>query len=463
MTTLIRAAFLVTMDDALHVVRHAAVVIDGPAIVAVGPWTDLHTQFPTATVVGDGTGIVLPGLVNAHTHFSEGLLASLGEGMTLYEWGERIIIPAGRALTRELARIGTLLKGCELLASGVTTVNDMFVHGNPGSFASLGVVDALEQLGLRGVVCFGAEDVSFNRPEFASVLHVTDVLEEHDALAARAQAAARVSFRLGIGTLAGQSRALLAASVALAHARGWDIHTHLAEVREEVSYFRTTTGQSPIAFAAAHGLLDRPLIAAHCNWLSEADLRLLVDRRVQVVHNPIANMILASGICPVPRLLSQGVTVSLGTDGAASNNNQNMFQVMKTAALLHKIATLDATALSATQVLWMATRGGAQALGLDAQIGSIEVGKRADLVLLDGHTPTLTPMHDPYGQVVYAATGREVSDVWVDGAYVVQHGQVTCVDAGAVCQIAETAARDLLARVPALQRWSYLSNDTAPP
>lgn len=456
MITLIRAAFVVTMNDAFQVLRRATVAIDGSAIVAVGTWEELHARFPDATVVGDGAGIVLPGLVNAHTHFSEGLLASLGEGMTLYEWGERIIIPAGRVLTRDLARISTLLKGCELLASGVTTVNDMFVHGNARSFASLGVVDALEQLGMRGVVCFGAEDVSFNQIGEQPTQHVADVLEEHEALAAHAHATPRIGFRLGIGTLAGQSPALLTQSVALARASGWGIHTHLAEVREEVTYFRTTTGSSPIAYAAAHGLLDVPLIAAHCNWLAETDIQLLIDHNVHVVHNPIANMILASGLCPVPRLLSQGVSVCLGTDGAASNNNQNMFQLVKTTALVHKLVTLDATALSARQVLWMATRGGAVALGLDAEIGSIEVGKRADIVLLDGHTPTLAPIHDPYGQVVYAATGREVCDVWIDGVRVVQQGQVMSADAGAICTEAERAAQELLTRAPALQKWSSL-------
>jgi cytosine/adenosine deaminase-related metal-dependent hydrolase len=374
--------------------------------------------------------------------------------MNLYEWGQRVIGPAGFFIDREKAVLGTLLKGTELLRSGVTTVNDMFVHTNARSLASLGVVDALEQLGMRAVVCFGAEDVAFHNPEHTRLLSIHDIFEEHQSLFARTSKAQCIDFRLGIGTLSGQSEELLAATIALAHQQGWGIHTHLAEVREEVTLFRTRYRMTPTAYAQHHGLFDLDMIAAHCIWLTEADLTLLRQSGVHVVHNAVANMILASGVCPVPRMLAEGMNVSLGTDGAASNNNQNMFQLMKITALLHKLVALDAAALTARQVFWMATRGGAQALGLDHLIGSLEVGKHADVVLLDGNCATLAPVHDPYGQIVYSATGREVSNVWVNGQQVIQDGHVLPVDEIALAARAREAAAELIDQVQALQQFS---------
>ncbi|NJL33003.1 MAG: amidohydrolase family protein, partial [Chloroflexaceae bacterium] len=206
--------------------------IEASHITAIGTWSELRARFPDAAVVGDGTGVLLPGMINAHTHFSEGLLPSLGDGMTLYEWGMRVIIPAGFYLTRETAYIGTLHKGIELLTSGVTTVSDMFVHTNSGSLASLGVVDALEQIGLRAVVSFGAEDIAFNQMTDQRTLTVAEVLAEHRALAARTATTERIGFRLGVGTLStDKPPQLLDATLELAHAEGWGIHTHLAEVR----------------------------------------------------------------------------------------------------------------------------------------------------------------------------------------------------------------------------------------
>jgi cytosine/adenosine deaminase-related metal-dependent hydrolase len=449
------------MDDDWRVLRDAALAIEDQRIAAIGSWSDLRAEFPDTTVIGDGTGMLIPGMVNAHTHFSEGLLPSLGDGMNLYEWGLRVIIPAGARLDREKARIGTLIKGIELLNSGVTTVNDMFVHSNPGSLASLGVVDAVEQLGMRAVVCFGAEDVSFANPDNTRMLTIDEVLEEHQALANRAATAHRIGFRVGIGTLSGQTIDLLTQSIDLAHRNNWGIHTHLAEIREEDTYFRTTFGLTPTAYAVHHGLLELDVIAGHCIWLNETDLDHVRRAGVHVVHNTIANMILGSGVCAVPRMLHEGINVSLGTDGAASNNNQNMFQLMKSAALLQRITHLNASVITARDVCWMATRGGARALGLEEEIGSLEVGKQADIVLLDGNTATLAPTHDPYGQLVFSATGREVSSVWVAGTRVVQEGRVIAVNEATIAHRAREAAIDLVAQVPALQSLSLLHTPSA--
>jgi len=423
-TVLVRGAWALTSGPNGEI-RDGAVLIDAGAIAAVGPYPALRAAQPSAPVVGDGTGIVIPGLVNAHTHLSEALVPGMGSDLTLFEWGTRVVTPAGSVLTREMASEGALLKAIELLHSGVTTVNDMFHHYRPGSFASLGVVDGLGAAGLRGMVAFGAEDAfaAFGGSRFT----VAEAVEEHLALAEKTASADLLGFRMGVGTMLGSSDEMLAAAVTLGGEHGWPVHTHLAEVREETVEARARWGRNSIEQAAAVGLLDLDVIAAHLIWLTERDIEILVSHRTAAVHNPVANMILGSGVCEVPRLAAAGLRIGIGTDGAASNDSQNMLEAVKAAALLQKVHTLDPASLTAREVLGMATLGGAEALGMADAIGSLEPGKRADVVLLGG-TAELANIHDPYQQVVYCTSPRSVSDVWVDGRRLLAGGVPTTVD-----------------------------------
>jgi cytosine/adenosine deaminase-related metal-dependent hydrolase len=227
--TLVRAGHVLTMGP-LGDIASGAVAISGELIVGVGPFADLSREYPDAQIVGDDYGIVIPGFVNAHTHMSEALIPGMAENLSIWVWGSRLLMPVMPHLTRGMARIGTLFRGAELIRSGVTTFNDMFCHANLSDFASLGVVDGLEELGLRGVVSFGAEDIAWGA---AAALPVTRIVEEHRALAERAAASKRVCFRVGVGTILGQTDALLEASSELARSMGRGMHTHLAEVREE--------------------------------------------------------------------------------------------------------------------------------------------------------------------------------------------------------------------------------------
>ena len=434
--TVVRGGHVLTMGPAGDL-TDGAVAFAGGQVLAVGPFAEVAAGHQEAEVVGDEHGVVLPGLVNAHTHLSEGLLCGMGEDLSLLEWLAAIITPAGRHLTREMARVGAMLKGAELLASGVTCVNDMFCHTNQGSLASLGAVDGLEAIGLRGVVAFGAEDAADPQP-------VAAVLAEHHALAERCAASDLIGFRLGVGTVLGQSDELLAASAAEAKANGWAVHTHLAEVKEEVVQARLRWGESTVGRSASVGLLDVPLLAAHCIWVHPEEILTLAASGATVVHNPVANMILASGVCPVPALRQAGIPVGVGTDGAASNDSQNMLEAVKAAPLLQKVARLDPRALTAADVLAMATIEGARALGLDGLIGSLEPGKRADLVRLRGDRPGLANVHDPRQQVVYCASPTDVADVWVDGERRVAGGRLAST----------RAARSQSTRRPsATRRW----------
>jgi cytosine/adenosine deaminase-related metal-dependent hydrolase len=281
-------------------------------------------------------------------------------------------------------------------------------------------VDALERLGLRGDVSYGAAD----RP---NPLSLSAILDEQAALADAAAASRRSRFRVGLATVPESSDELVAATARLVADTG-RFHVHLHEVREEVTQSRTTRGTGSIAFAERSGLLDGQTVAAHCVWLDDDDVDVLRRREVAVAHNPVSNMILASGVCPVPRLRREGVVVGLGLDGPASNDSQDMLETMKTAALLQKVHHLQATALTAPDVLDMATMGGATALGMADEIGSLEPGKAADLVWLPEHSPSLTAVHDPYQKLVYCASVRDIGRVWVGGEPVVADGKVLGVD-----------------------------------
>ncbi len=440
-TAVVRGAWVLTMGPGTGLVRDGAVsLIDDGAVHSVGPAEELLARHPDAEVAGSGDGIVMPGMVNAHTHLTECLIPGMGEDCLLWEWFERVVGPCAHVTTREDMVVGTRLKAAEMLLSGITTVNDMSCHRNLGSHASLGAVDGLAEMGMRGVVSFGAEN------EYPGAPGADAFMDEHEALADRCDGEALIGFRAGVGTVLGVTDELFARTIAACAEHGWAVHTHLAEVREELTESRTRWGMSTIEHSARRGLLDHGVIAGHCIWCAEADIALLASKHVAVAHNPVANMILASGVCPVGRLRREGVPVGLGTDGAASNDNQDMFGVLKSAALLQKVHALDPHALLAPDVVRMATIEGARALGLEREIGSLEPGKRADVVLLDGDTPELATIHDPFQQLVYCATARCVSDVWVDGARRVRDGRLVGAAVAGLARAAREQGADLVTR-----------------
>ena len=418
---LVRARHVLTSGPAGHV-RDGAVAVRGDRIAAVGPYERLRAEHPGAAVTGDGSGILTPGFVSCHGHFSEGLVTGIGETHTLWEWFVHVAGPIEPHLNRETAYVGALLKGAEMALSGVTTVGDMFCHAPGPEPAVPGVVDALERIGLRGDVSYGAQDDSNPRP-------LGRVIAEHEALADAAAHSRRSRFRVGLATVPASSDELIVATVKLL-ADAPRLHVHLHEVREEVTQSRSTRGMGSIEYAARAGLLDAQVVAAHCVWLDDTDVALLREHRVAVAHNPVSNMILASGVAPVPWLRREGITVGLGLDGPASNDSQDMIETMKVAALLQKVHHLQATAMTAPEVVEMATLGGARALGVEAEVGSLEPGKAADLVVFAEGSPSLTNIHDPYQALVYCASVRDVRTVWVGGEPVVTGGAVSGVDLG---------------------------------
>ncbi len=425
--SLVRGRYVLTAASP-PVIPDGAVRIVGGQIDAAGSWRDLRRQYPDDEVSGGANDIVTPGFVNTHGHFSEALITGIAKQFTLWEWVQALVAPVAPHLDDEAAYVGTLVAGVQMLRSGITLTNDMFVcDPGPGRPVTPGVVRALDELGLRGVVSFGAGDIRG--------VPIPVLLDENAALAEAAAASGLTRFRVGIAALFAQSDRLFEAMIDLATGGGHGVHIHLQEVREEVTAVRTERGISPIEYCARSGLLKAPTLAAHCVWVDANDREVLAEHGVGVAHNPVSNMVLASGVCPVPELRGLGIPVGIGVDGPASNDSQDMLQAMKTAVLLQRVHRLQATALSAADAFEMATIGGARALRLDGDVGSIEPGKAADLVVFDGEAPAFAGAHDPFGAVVYAAGPTEVKDVWVAGNRSVETGRVVHVDA------AEVAAR----------------------
>ena len=422
---IIRGSWILTMSDNGDI-RDGAVHISKGKILNVGAFSTLRQNFPKVKIFGNGSGIVTPGLINAHTHFSEALIPGMGSEMTLFEWGREIVTPVGEILDIESAREGTILKGIEMLHSGVTYVNDMFVHSNPKTMASLGVVQGLKLLGMRGCVSFGAEDCPDGVTAHKS-MSIDKIMQEHFELESSVRDENLIDFRLGIGTLLGQTDKLFKKSIDESKKHDWKVHTHLLECREEIVNSSLRWGCKPLQHAQKKGLLDLDLTAAHMIWVNERDIPLLKNRNFSVIHNPVANMILGSGVCPVQRYRNESINVGIGTDGTASNDSQNLIESIKITPMLQKVHNLDPSVMSATDALKMATIEGAKALGISNIVGSIEVGKKADVVVFSENSE-LASINDPYQQIVYCTSPRSVSDVWVDGVRLLKNGESTTVN-----------------------------------
>lgn len=447
-TILVRGGWVLAPEP----IRHGAIAIEDDIIVAVATFEELSTLYPDAVVHGTEHDIVSPGFVNTHGHFSEGLITGIASDYTLWEWIDELILPVNPHMTREMAYLGTLVAGIQMLRSGITTANDMFVC-DPGLSEPItpGVVDAMEELGLRGVLSYGAGDGQ-------GLLPVGPAFDEHEALREATAASRRQTFRVGVGALGGQSDAMFARTIEYATGGDHGIHMHIQEIREEVTATFARTGRTVVGHCANEGLFAAPTLAAHCVWVDRADRQLLAEHRVGVAHNPVANMILASGVAPVTELRALGVDVGIGVDGAASNDSQDFLQALKSAALLARVHHQQATAMSAREAWEMGTIGGARALRMQDTIGSLEVGKQADVLVLDGTGPTLANVHDPYQAVVFVAGSREVSQVWVGGEPCVMDGEVVTVDVHDVARRSRPAATALV-RASGLGHLSVLGRD----
>lgn len=458
---LLEGGTVVTLDRARTVITDGAVLVDG-RIVDVGRRTDVvertrrrmarpgeeesraHSEIERIDCSGN---LVVPGFINTHTHLFQGLLKGLGDDRSLYRWLREVTVPAGTALTEEDCEAAAALGAVEAIRSGATTIVD-FMYAHPRPFLMDAVIRGLEPSGVRAVVARGF--VTHGRDHGVPPAFV-ERADEALADAERLRSAHRgPNSRITVGVapclLWMVDEAGLRATREFAAATGSLITYHLAETSFEVEQAQQLHGMREVEFLERIGFLGPDLLAVHCTKLDTGDIQRLKAFDVRVSHNPVSNMYLASGVAPIVEMDRLGLTIGLATDGPASNNNQNMLQVLKFAALLHKVAHEDPEAMTAPRVLEMATFGGARAIGMEDEIGSIEVGKRADIAVFRLDNAFTTPVHDPMSSLVYAAAGYECRHVVVDGRLLMRESRLTTIDEDAVLDQARRSAADLAAR-----------------
>ena len=401
---LIHARWVVPVEPAGAVYAHHSVAIDRGRIHAVLPQAEARARFEAASVTELPDHVLIPGLVNLHTHAAMNLMRGIADDLPLMRWLQDAIWPAEtRHVSADFVRDGSLLAAAEMLRGGITTCNDMYFHPEAAA-------EAFDQAGMRAVV--GAILLDFPTP-YAS--DIDDLVRLGLAARVRWRGHPRIRFCLAPHAPYTVSDAGLERALALADELGLPLHMHVHETAGEIADAIAAHGLRPLTRLARLGMLGRNFIGVHAVHLDASELELLARHGCSVAHCPTSNMKLASGIAPVPALLAAGVRVGLGTDGAASNNRLDLFQEMRHAALLAKVGALDATALPAHAALRMATLAGAEARELEAQIGSITPGKQADLCAVDLGELFSRPCFDPVSHLVYVAGREQVSHVWIDG------------------------------------------------
>lgn len=430
--TLLHAGVLLTQDDDRCVLENAALAIDGGRIVALGYSQDVAAAWQAREILDLSGMLVMPGLVNAHTHAAMTFLRGLADDMPLMDWLQQKIFPVEQGLTPDLVRLGSLLGFAEMLRTGTTSCVDMYIF-------EAAVMEAADQAGLR---CLAGEGV-FDFPS-ACCPDADAALACTREMAQRWAGHDRLHVAVMPHSVYTTTAAQLTACRELADELGLPLHIHLAETRQETALCLEQHGLRPVAHADRLGLLRPGTILAHVVDVDAGEIALLARRGVSVVHNPSSNMKLASGVAPVPAMLASGVRLALGSDGAASNNRLNMFTEMGRAALLHKAAG-DPETMPARTVLDMATRGGATATGSDG--GVLAVGRPADCIALDLSAPNMQPLFNAASHAVYAATGMEVALTMVAGEVLYREGRFSRFDYAALCAEVRGMRRFVLRRL----------------
>lgn len=419
--TLLHAALIVTQDEARRVIEEGSLAIDGGLVAEAGPRRELAARWQAQRELDMGNMLILPGLVNAHTHAAMTFLRGLADDMPLMDWLNRRIFPVERKLTPEIVRLGSLMGYAEMLRTGTTACVDMYLF-------EAAAFEAAHQAGLR---CLGGE-VTFSFPS-AACASPQQALEATRALAGQYAGHDRLRVAVAPHSVYTTTPEILTACRDLALELDLPLHIHLAETREETEICLKTHGKRPTILCRDLGLLDLPCTLAHVVDVRPEEVDLLGARKAVVAHNPSSNMKLASGVAPVTDMLARGLSVALGTDGPASNNRLNMFSEMGRAALLHKLVGGDPSLLPAAQVLDMATLGGAAAMH-DSRLGCLAPGMAADCVALDLGAPNLQPLYNAASHAVYAATGMETRLTMVGGEILYQDGRFSRFDYDALCR-----------------------------
>jgi len=412
---LIENATIITMDPHMRIFNPGDIAIKDGKIIAINPSTEPRKKTQAKRVI-DGTGkVVMPGLINTHTHAATTLFRGYADDMPRNTWQNYISQAEVKYINAQTVHLGTQLATIEMIRSGTTTFNDMYYFEDE-------VAQAAKQVGIRAII--GEVLLNFptpNKKTSAEGLAYTRMLIEkwkNDPL---------ISVAVAPHSLLTCSAELLQEAKDISDTYDIPLHIHLSET-QGFQNIQNKYNITPTQYLHGLKILNKKTIAAHCVHLTQNDIKLLSQNNVGVAHNPECNMKLASGVAPLPDLLKRKIDVGLGTDGAASNNDLDMFEEMDTAAKLHKVTQNDPTTIDAQTVLKMATMGGAKVLGLENQIGSLETGKKADMIIIDFNQPHLTPVYNFYSHLVYAVNGSDVETVIIDGKLIMDNHKILTIN-----------------------------------
>ena len=427
---IVEGSYVVTMDENQSVIKDGAVAIKDGLIIALAPTADINSQYTAAEHIKGDNRIVMPGLVNGHSHAAMTLLRGVADDMALMEWLNNYIFPAEvEFVDPDFVRIGTELACWEMIRGGTTTFVDMYYFPDV-------VAEVVESCGMRAMVSATVIDQRSPDAENAS----DSIRKGVEFIGRWKDKNSRITPIFGPHANYTLNADQLKATRAAANEAGVAISIHMSESPFELQYSKDTFGMTSIEFFESIGFLDGQTIAAHVVWPTEAEIPVLAERKVGVIHNPSSNMKIASGVSPVTEMLRAGVLVGLGTDGAASNNDLDMWEEMRLAAFLQKVDRMDPEVLSAQTVLTMATSGGAEAIGLRDQIGALSVGMKADLIQVSFDDVHFVPTYDVISHLVYVADEQDVATVIVDGKILMRDRSILTVDTKRVTQEARTLA-----------------------
>jgi len=409
---------VVSMDAKRTIYEDGSVAIRGDSIVAVGARAEVEAKYKAAQTIDAKGRLVLPGFINGHTHVPMTLLRGLHDDVTLNDWLYKYIFPAeAKNVNEEFVRWGTRLAAAEQIRAGVTTFADMYYFEDA-------VAEETKAAGMRGVL--GETFIDFPAPDNKSE---SEVLAYTERFLKRWQGDALIQAAAAPHSIYTCSKKTLQDAAALARKYHAPILIHVAEMKKEWEDSEKQNGMSPVQYLEKIGVLGPDVVAAHCIYVDEADRKLLAERQVGCVHNPSSNMMIASGVSPVPEMRAAGIAVGLGTDGpAGSNNDLDLMEEMDLAAKLAKITKMDPLALNARAVVEMATIDGARALHMEKEIGSLEAGKKADLALISLDEPNAVPMYDIYAQLAYSLKGSDVETVVIGGRVVMRERKLLTVN-----------------------------------
>lgn len=435
--------YIITMDSKRRIIPDGAVVIEKNKIVEVGKTRDLLKKYPAASKIDAKDKAVMPGLIDSHVHLFQTLYRGLGDDLPLIEWLRDCIWPMSRFLGREESKTGALLASLEMIKTGTTSFVDSHYITNDKECYD-GIAEAVDEIGIRANIVRSTVNQSPAPEDFHESIDVAQkeaarVIETYNGTSD-----GRIRVRVEPLNESLASREMIKAMYEVSQSYNVGMSMHLAEVKSRVDAIKEKFGFSSVGYLNDIGVLGKNLLLAHCIWIDQNDIELLSSSESKVVYNAVSNQYLADGVAPVPEMLAAGIKVAVGADGAASNNSQDMFEVMKSAVLMQKVYRLDPLALTAEKALEMATVDAAAAIGQEKEIGSIEEGKKADIIFIDLMRPEMTPSISILSNIVYSANGSVVDTVIIDGKIIMKDKVLTTMDEMSILKTSNNIVREMI-------------------